>query len=154
MFDSSLGELRFSKLALQEAFFRATEAAEVHFTEACSKEGDAIHAQAVGKRLPAELDEDMRALAEDKEALMGALAGAHESRVARILTREAGLKGREEKRLSAVLVSARGDEFERNRERVKEVMAWEVASRGKVERALRGELGVALSEGSGGVRRG
>ena len=82
MFDSSLGDLRVSKLALQEAFFRGTEAAEIKFTELCSREGDAIYAQAMKKMLPPELDEGMRGLAEDKEALMGALAGAHESRVA------------------------------------------------------------------------
>jgi hypothetical protein len=82
MFDSSLGDLRLSKLALQEAFFRGAEGAELKFTELCAKEGAAIHAQAAAKRLPSELDEEMRALAEDMEALTSALSGAHESRVA------------------------------------------------------------------------
>ena len=82
MFDSSLGDLKASKLALQEAFFRGTERAEAKFTEMCAKEGEGISAMAAAKRLPPELDEEMRALAEDKEALMGALSGAHESRVA------------------------------------------------------------------------
>ena len=71
----------------------------------------------------------------------------------RILRREGELKAREEKRCSGAVAEARGAEMDRNRARVKELLALGEACAGKVQRALLGESGIELSSGSGGLRR-
>ena len=69
------------------------------------------------------------------------------------MRREGELKAREEKRCSGTVSGARAAEMERNRGRIKELMALGAACEGKVARALLGESGIELSEGSGGVRK-
>ena len=71
----------------------------------------------------------------------------------RILKREGELKAREEKRCSGAVADARAAEQERNRVRVKELLALGEACQGKVQRALLGESGIELSSGAGGVRK-
>ena len=142
--DSSLGELRFSKMAAHDAFFRGAEAAEVKFTELLVKEGEALVA-GVASGVVTDLEKELAVLARDKEQLAGALAGAHEARVARILKREADLKQREEKRCAGVVASARAAEMKRNRDRVAEVFALGEAGRARVARALAGEEGVLVA---------
>jgi hypothetical protein len=141
--DSSLGELRFAKLAAQDAYFRGVEASEAKYTELLLKEGEALVA-GVASGVVTDLDKELGALARDKEALAGALAGAHEARVARILRREGELKQREEKRCMGVVAGARAAEMKRNRERVAEAFALGEAGRARVARAIAGEEGVLL----------
>jgi hypothetical protein len=141
--DSSLGELRFAKLAAQDAYFRGVEASEAKYTELLLKEGEALVA-GVASGVVTDLDKELGALARDKEALAGALAGAHEARVARILRREGELKQREEKRCMGVVAGARAAEMKRNRERVAEAFALGEAGRARVARATAGEEGVLL----------
>jgi len=149
VFDSTVGDLKVSKLALQEVFFRGVEASEGKFTELCAKEGDSLLSLAGGAGLPLEMDEDLKILAMDKELLMGALAGSHETRVARILNREGELKLREEKRCSGAIQSARSKESERNRSRMIELSALGKACKESLARAFRGEEGVFMNRGGG-----
>jgi hypothetical protein len=191
MYDSALGELRASKLALQEQFFRGAEAAEAAFTEALAKAADALLATTAaadaaggagsggsgsrraahgldsaaggggssggssggagggGGGLFSELDEELAALLMDREAMASALAGAHEARVARILKREAELRGREERRCSGAVSDGRAGELARNRGRVAEIRALGAAARARVAAALAGADGTLLSEGGG-----
>jgi hypothetical protein len=142
--DSTLGELRFAKLAAQDAFFRGVEASEVKFTELLVKEGEALVA-GVASGIVTDLEKELGALARDKDQLTGALAGAHEARVARILRREGDLKQREEKRCTGVVAGARAAEMKRNRDRVAELFALGEAGRARVARALAGEEGVLVS---------
>ncbi len=67
---------------------------------------------------------------------MGALAQAHEGRVAKILRREGELKGREEKRCGGAVLAARHAELARNRGRIVELKAIASGCRKRVEAAL------------------
>lgn len=137
MFDSALAELRVTKLALQETFFRAVEAAEGVFTEALSKAGEALLLAVAEKRVAVtDMDEDLGLLAQDKDSLVSALLGAHEARVARILKREGDLKAREERRCSSAVASAHAAETQRNRSRVAEITALNADCTRRIARAL------------------
>ena len=146
MLDTSLGELRFAKLAAQDAFFRGVEAAEIKFTELLAREGDALMASLAAGASP-DLSKELAALTGDKEALAGALAGAHEARVARVLRKEGELKQREERRCAGLVGGARAAEMGRNRERMSEVFALGEACMARVMRAIAGEEGVLVAQG-------
>ena len=145
LFDTALGELRASKLAMHEAFFRGIEGANVAFSDVLSKAALALHDAPPAERK--ELDEELAALLSDREAVIGALLSANEARVARVLKREAELKAREEKRCSGAVTSARVDEHARNRRRVAEALAVGSACRQRVEQALAGVEGTLLAAG-------
>jgi hypothetical protein len=146
LFDTALGELRASKLAMHESFFRGVEGANVAFNDVLSKAALALMDASAGEK--AELDEELAALLSDREAVIGTLLGANEARVARVLKREADLKAREEKRCAGAVTSARVDEHARNRRRVAEALAVGGACKQRVELALKGVEGTLLAAGS------
>jgi len=147
LFDSSLGELRVSKLAMHETFFRGVEGANVAFSDAVAKAAAAL-ADAAGAGAP-DLDEELAALLADREALGGACMGASEARVARVLRKEAELKAREERRVAGAVGGARAHEHARNRRRVEQAKAFGAAAAARVARAIGGVDGVLLAEGRG-----
>ena len=146
MFDSSLSELRASKLAMHEVFFRGVEGSNVGFTESVSKAAIAL-ADAVKTGGDAGLDEDLVLLLTDREALNGACMGSSEARVARVLKREADLRGREEKRCAGAVHGARIAEHARNRRRVEQARALGAACAARVDDALRGVEGMLVAVG-------
>jgi hypothetical protein len=119
-FDTAMVELRTAKVANHESFYRALEAAEGVFSEAVQKQAEKVVADFAKGNANVD-DEDFAALLGDKEALYGALAQAHETRVARILKSEGELKAREERRCGGAVAGARVAELARNRGRVFEV---------------------------------
>jgi hypothetical protein len=147
MFDSSLGELRVTKLAMHEAFFRGVEAANVAFSDLVSKSALALADAGAGRAPDAALDDELAALLVDREALVGACLGANEARVARVLKKEAELRAREEKRCAGAVAGERAAEYARNRGRVGEARAVAAACAARVAKALDGADGVVLAEG-------
>ena len=115
-------ELRTAKVANHESFYRALESAEGVFTESVQKQAEKVVADFAKGNAPVD-DEDFAALLGDKEALYGALAQAHETRVARILKSEGDLKAREERRCGGAVSGARVGELARNRGRLFELGA-------------------------------
>lgn len=77
--------------------------------------------EAEADKLPSDMDEELQALLSDKEAMMTALTTSSESRVSRILKREATLKAREEARCNGAVKGARMAEMQRNRARILEI---------------------------------
>lgn len=145
LFDSSLGELRASKLAMHEVFFRGVEAANTAFSEVLVREALAlVEAPAQQK----DVDEELASLLADRESLLGALLGANEARVARVLKREAELRAREERRCVHAVTSARVDEHARNRRRIQEVKEISAANLQRIESALEGVEGTLLAPGA------
>jgi hypothetical protein len=72
-------------------------------------------------------DEELLTLAQDKEALLGAITSAHESHMTKIYKKEAEMKAKEDARCKGAVAAAREKEFSRNRERLAEINTWMAA---------------------------
>lgn len=130
--ESAVLELRGVKLAQHDVFFRALEAAVALFTDGLGKTAEALMLDADADRLPAELDEELSSLLNDREAMLGVLAASSDARIARILRRESELRAREDARCTGAVRAARAAELARNRARVVEIRAVVEAAKARI----------------------
>lgn len=139
MLQSALEELKASKLAAAESFFRSVEASLTTFfatAQALAERTMAEFGSAGSKHGHDAYDDELYALLADREALGAAITASQEARLAKLAELEAQLRDREDQRCAGAVASLRADELARNRSRIAEITALFEACCERVENAL------------------